>query len=736
MPDTLPSVFSNSTPKNTPNWLDTLNKAQRTAVEAPDGPTLVLAGAGTGKTRVLTSRIAWLLANSKVWPSQIFAVTFTNRAAREMKKRISQLGGEAVEGMPWLGTFHAMGARILRRHAELAGLQSNFTILDTDDQLRLLKQLVRASNIDEKRWPARQLAAHIDGWKNRGLTPDTIPTEDAHLYADGQSIDLYKAYQQRLKTINAADFGDLILEVLEILKNYPNILTSYQKHFRYILVDEYQDTNTAQYLWLRLLARKHHNICCVGDDDQSIYGWRGAQVGNILRFEKDFPDAQIIRLELNYRSTPHILGAASGLIAGNKARLGKTLWTEQGAGEKVSVRSVMDGGQEARLIADYVEAMQRDQHDLNEMAILMRAGFQTREFEDCFLERGIPYRVIGGPRFYERAEIRDANAYFRLIHQPADDLAFERIINLPRRGLGSTTLQTIHKLAQAQNCSLMGASEKLAATEDLTPQARYSLTDFLNMMTQWRHVTKTIPLTEFARQVLDEAGYTTMWQNAKTADAPGRLDNIKELVHSLEPFETLEAYLEHIALVMEAEQSDVASRISLMTIHNAKGLEFDAVFLPGWEEELFPHPRTLNESGLEGLEEERRLAYVALTRARKRAFISFAANRQVYNRWVHTVPSRFIDELPPEHIETDIIIADIPPTPSTIKRYHTQSAASKNSAISVTKSKGDFVSGERIFHQKFGYGHITSIEDDRFTIEFDKAGSKKIMVDFVEKVTT
>lgn len=742
----------------TPPYLAGLNDAQLEAAEALDGPVLVLAGAGTGKTRVLTTRLAHLLTTRRAWPDQILAVTFTNKAAREMKNRIGQLIGGVVEGMTWLGTFHALGAKILRRHAELVGLRSDFTILDTDDQIRLLKQLIAAEGIDEKRWPARQLAAHIDNWKNRGLAPGKVPGGDAHAFADGRGAGLYAAYQARLKILNAADFGDLLLECLRLFQENADVLASYQDRFKYMLVDEYQDTNVAQYLWLRLLAQKHKNICCVGDDDQSIYGWRGAEVDNILRFEKDFPGAKTIRLERNYRSTPHILGAASGLIAANESRLGKTLWTELNEGEKVSVRGAWDGEAEARLIGDDIETLHHQKHHLSEIAILVRASFQMREFEERFIDLGIPYRVVGGPRFYERAEIRDANAYLRLIAQPDDDLAFERIVNKPRRGIGKAALQTLHTLARARRISLMRAARILIETEELKTAARNSLKNFIAMVERWRALLPSLPHTELAEIILDESGYTEMWQNEKSADAPGKLENLKELVRSMEHFENLAGYLEHISLVMEIEQAETNDKLNLMTLHAAKGLEFDTVFLPGWEEGLFPHQRALDESGITGLEEERRLAYVGLTRARKSARISFAANRRIHNLWQSALPSRFIDELPPAHVE--VTANDMAFGGSGTSRFEQDFTASTynspgwrraqtNTRVPGTRPPdldinaeliapgdppaGAYGLGERIFHQKFGYGHIVAIDGNKLAVDFDKAGRKKILDSFVER---
>ncbi|MDP2123594.1 MAG: UvrD-helicase domain-containing protein [Parvibaculum sp.] len=747
-------------------YLEGLNDEQREAVEALEGPVLVLAGAGTGKTRVLTTRLAHLLATRKAWPSQILAVTFTNKAAREMQHRIGALIGGAVEGMQWLGTFHALGAKMLRRHAELAGLRSDFTILDADDQTRLMKQIIVAEGIDEKRWPARQLASLIDGWKNRGLTPDKLPAGEAHAFANGKGGELYAAYQARLKVLNAADFGDLLLEVLRIFQEHPEVLAEWQDRFKYMLVDEYQDTNVAQYLWLRLLAQKHKNICCVGDDDQSIYGWRGAEVDNILRFEKDFPGAKVIRLERNYRSTANILGAASGLIAANEQRLGKTLWTEanDNEGDKIKVASYWDGEEEARAIAEEAEQLQRQEHLLREMAILVRASFQMREFEDRFINLGIPYRVVGGPRFYERAEIRDANAYLRLIAQGDDDLAFERIVNKPRRGLGDVALQTIHRLARAEGISLLRASRMLVTSEELKPAARRALAGFVEMVERWRALVPGMPHTELAEIVLDESGYTEMWQNDKSADAPGKLENLKELIRSMEHHETLAGYLEHISLVMEIEQNDTADKINLMTLHAAKGLEFDTVFLPGWEEGLFPHQRSLDENGLAGLEEERRLAYVGITRAKKRAYISFAANRRIHALWQSSLPSRFIDELPQAHVEvTESAMAgasyqnygqsrfaqdfarDSNYTSPGWRRAKENAEAASRVRPPAYETHADLVAtsdpaaasyntGERVFHQKFGYGEVLSIDGNKLTVDFDKAGRKKVIDSFLERV--
>jgi len=876
-------------------YLQDLNPEQRLAVETLDGPVLVLAGAGTGKTRVLTTRIAHILATGRARPGDILAVTFTNKAAREMKQRVGTMVGQIVEGMPWLGTFHSIGVKILRRHAELIGLKPDFTILDQDDQIRLLKQLLEADNIDEKRWPARVLAGLIDSWKNRGLTPEQVPAGEAASFASGRGKKLYAAYQERLKVLNAADFGDLLLECIRLFREQSEVLRQYQARFRYILVDEYQDTNVAQYLWLRLLgqsagapraaspsprlrgeggersepgegeapsaespphpnplsrSRIHptsaadndrtrvnpssdaseerertesaagslqqpqrvlKNICCVGDDDQSIYGWRGAEVDNILRFEHDFPGARIIRLERNYRSTAHILAAASHLIAHNEGRLGKTLRTEDAPGEKVKVTSCWDSEEEARAIGEEIEQLQRDDgrgnaHPLDEIAILVRASFQMREFEDRFVTLGLPYRVIGGPRFYERQEIRDALAYLRVIHSPTDDLAFERIVNVPKRGLGDATVQLLHDHARRRRVPLTAAAQAVTETDELKPKPRAALRDLLAAFERWRAQNATLPHTQLAEIVLDESGYTEMWQKDRSADAAGRLENLKELIRSMEEFENLAGFLEHIALVMDTEKSE-GEAVSIMTLHSAKGLEFDTVFLPGWEEGLFPHQRTLDDQGRAGLEEERRLAHVGITRARRRVNIYFAANRRMHGLWSSNIPSRFLDELPEADVEVTESKGGFAAYGNTgASRFdemthfgssygtpgwqraqargrfghdgfdddgegysaddasHGRATASSPPRAGegqgggmhaglrgkprrrlpltiegelVAKSTGtvsDFTIGDRVFHQKFGNGNVTAIDGNKLTIQFDKAGEKRVVDSFVERV--
>ena len=724
-------------------YLEGLNESQREAVEAIEGPVLVLAGAGTGKTRVLTTRLAHILMQNRANPGEMLAVTFTNKAAGEMKERVSHLVGRPVEGW-WVGTFHAIGARILRANAELVGLTPKFTILDSDDQIRLIKQLLDVHDIDEKRYPPRAISGIIQRWKDRGFMPDKVPTSDAE-HGDGKVLDLYQDYQARLQTLNATDFGDLLLLCLKLFQENPEVLKQYQRRFRYVLVDEYQDTNIAQYLWLRLLGQEHRNVCCVGDDDQSIYSWRGAEVGNILRFEEDFPGARVVRLERNYRSTPHILAAASGLIKFNEGRLGKTLWTDVNEGEKIRVRGVWDGEAEARLIGEEIEAYQVKGENLRNMAVLVRAGFQTREFEERFITLGVPYRVIGGPRFYERQEIRDAVAYLRVVSQPDDDLAFERVVNTPTRGIGKTSLQVIHVYARAERISLTRAITALSETDELRPQARKSLADIMAMFDRWRMQSATQVPAELCKQILEDSGYIDMWRAKKDPDAPGRLDNLKELVVALEDFETLGAFLEHVSLVMENEERSDTDKVNIMTLHGAKGLEFQTVFLPGWEEGLFPNQRSLDEGGLASLEEERRLAYVGITRARVRAMVSFAANRRVYGQWQSQTPSRFVDELPADHIDmfsesgvyarrdgmlnqTEDPFANVDGIGRSRRRMveATQSPRFKPEG----NSEGLGV-GTRIFHQKFGYGRVLTIDGDKLEIDFEKAGQKRVMASFV-----
>lgn len=725
-----------------PDYLSGLNDPQREAVLSIEGPVLVLAGAGTGKTRVLTTRLAHILQTGKAFPSQILAVTFTNKAAQEMRERVSHLrGGQPVEGW-WLGTFHALAARMLRRHADLAGLTSAFTIIDPDDQIRLLKQLMDNENIDTKKWAPKAMIGIIDRWKDKAYSPEDVSASDAGEAAGGRMPHLYRLYQERLKTVNACDFGDLLLHMIRILRNpqHADVLADYHRRFRYILVDEYQDTNVAQYMWLRLLAKGSGNICCVGDDDQSIYGWRGAEVGNILRFEQDFPGAKIIRLEQNYRSTGHILGAAGGVIAHNEDRLGKTLWSASDEGERVVVRGLWDGPAEARYMGEEIEQLQHKRWRLSQMAVLVRAGFQTREFEERFIQLGLNYKVVGGQRFYERQEIRDALAYLRVVAQPADDLALERIINVPKRGIGDTTIQMLYAVARSKSSNLYAAISQLLETDELKPKTKAALAQVMGDFERWRSLLSTSGHGALASQILDESGYIAMWQADKSPDAPGRIENLKELIAGMGEYETLPAFLEHVALVLERNDQNSDDALSIMTLHGAKGLEFDAVFLPGWEEGLFPSQRSMDENGMKGLEEERRLAYVGLTRARQRAYISYAANRQMYGSWISAIPSRFVDELPAEHIESSSEQGTYNPGRS----QHWDSSGitpvvrSRPAGTSYSRQdrplpKDAYARGVRVFHEKFGKGVVVNVDGHKLDIAFDRGGTKRVMDSFVSR---
>ena len=737
-----------------PLWLGELNEAQKNAVTNLDGPLLVLSGAGTGKTRVLTSRLAQLIATRTANPFNILAVTFTNKAAREMRNRAVDLVGPMAEQIT-LGTFHSVAAQMLRRHAELVGLKSNFTILDSDDQLRLIKQVMEADGLDLKRWPPRMMLSLFSRWKDKGLTPEKITKSEAGDALQGRAKPLFKSYQDRLLALNATDFGDLLLHMLTIFNQNSDILDLYQKKLTHIMVDEYQDTNVAQYLWLRLLSSSHKNLCCVGDDDQSIYGWRGAEVGNILKFEHDFPGAEIVRLEENYRSTGHILAAASKLISNNQGRLGKSLFTTESDGEKIRIAGYWDGSEEARTISSQIESLLKDGQLLSEMAVLVRAGYQTREFEERFIAIGLPYRVVG-TRFYERLEIRDALSYLRLVYQQYDDLAFERIINTPKRGLGEATLQLIYKLSRTQNISLFEAAKKLIMSDDLKPQVNRALSKFIDDITRWHSIHFDMQPDALAEIILEESGYVTMWQTHRSPEAPGRLENIKELVTAIGEFESLSGFLEHISLVMDNDTQSTDGEVTLMTLHAAKGLEFDTVFLPGWEEGIFPSQRTLEENGGAGLEEERRLAYVGITRARRKLFISFAANRRIHGLWQSAIPSRFISELPENHLIEEMArglsIGRIEPVmigPAETRvgkpgygpgwdrmafrtRNSHNTLLDMNNAQVITKEQqSKFTIGDRVFHLKFGMGDVQEIEGDKLDIQFDKAGRKKVIASFV-----
>ncbi|KLE32649.1 ATP-dependent helicase [Aurantiacibacter gangjinensis] len=749
-----------------PEWLAHLNPPQREAVLTTEGPVLMLAGAGTGKTAALTHRLAHIVRERMAWPSEILCVTFTNKAAREMRERVAKLTGGALEGMPWLGTFHSICAKMLRRHAEIVGLQSNFTIIDTDDQLRLLKTLISENDIDEKRWPPRMLAGLIDSWKNRGLNPADLDVVDNESFDNGKGQQMYALYQERLKSLNACDFGDLLLHMLNIFRQHSDVLKSYQQRYKYILVDEYQDTNAVQYLWLRLLAQERKNICVVGDDDQSIYSWRGAEVANILRFEKDFPGAKVVKLEQNYRSTPQILAAASGLIAGNSQRLGKTLWTQLPEGQKVRVIGVWDAPEEARRVGEEIERLEREGLSLEQVAILVRAQYQTREFEDRFIQIGLNYRIIGGFRFYERAEIRDALAYLRVIAQPADDLAFERIYNQPKRGLGQKALQELHRKAVGGGMPFLRAAYHLAHGDELAPRARNAFGNLHDMLQNWSLMAETVTPADLLRTVLEESGYDAMLKADRSAEAAGRADNLVELARAMEEYETLGDFLEHVSLVMDSDRGDTDEKVTIMTMHAAKGLEFDHIFLPGWEEGVFPSQRSLDEGGLASLEEERRLAYVAITRARRKCTIMHAANRRIYGQWTSSIPSRFIEELPDEHIETETTmtggkslwqanwsesedpfahVSTSRPDRSSARGpgwqralatgYDTKQTRVKESTRSAAsfaaKPRTDVEMGARVFHEKFGYGEVIGQEGNKLEIDFEKAGTKRVIDSFV-----
>lgn len=729
----------------TGDHLKGLNEEQRRAVITTDGPLLILAGAGTGKTRVLTTRFAHILLHGLAWPEQILAVTFTNKAAREMRERISHLLGKPVEGL-WLGTFHALCVRMLRRHAPHVGLEHNFTILDADDQIRLLKQIMMAHSVDLKRWPPAQLMHHIQLWKDRALLPNQITEAHDVDFANGQAKNIYEHYQTRLRELNACDFGDLMLHMLTVFKTHPDILTLYQNKFRYILVDEYQDTNTIQYLWLRLLAKRDgssSNIACVGDDDQSIYSWRGADITNILRFEKDFPGATVVRLEKNYRSTPHILGAASGVISHNESRLGKNLHSglKGKVGDHIDVINAPSSDEEARIVAVKIRKLHDEGHDFGEMAILMRAGFLTRAFEEALMRSGLPYQVIGGLRFYERAEIRDSIAYMRALVHPSDDLAFERIINVPKRGIGQVALSRLRQKAHEHSLPLQETVSWNLRNKETKGKAAFALSSLMESFQKARATLQTQGHVVAVEQLLEETGYFDMWRNdQRTVEAAGRLDNIGELLRAIGDFPDLERFLEHIALVMDADtvQNDT-HRVSLMTLHAAKGLEFRTVFLPAWEEGIFPSQRSMDDGGLASLEEERRLAYVGLTRAREKAIILHADSRRIYSNWQESIPSRFIDELPREHVNTHhsyqkkktsfgrnfwlrsdsneaLSSSYIPPS----TRPHSSKG---NTTISI---------GATVKHKRFGTGVVIDSDGERLTVNFENAGQKNMMASFLE----
>jgi len=733
-PDKLPEDLS---------YLQKLNDSQRQAVEHIDGALLVLAGAGTGKTTVLTTRIAHILNQQKAFANNILAVTFTNKAAREMEQRIAGIVGGVSAGL-WLGTFHSICLKIIRRHTELVGLKPYFTIINQDDQVRLVKQILKENHIDDKRFPAKAVVASINSFKDKAITAAKAQNESAAM----ETKKIYEIYQNRLLSLNAVDFGDLLLTCINLLNRNSDILEMYQNRFKYILVDEYQDTNIAQYMWLRLLAEGNSNICCVGDDDQSIYGWRGAEIENILRFEKDFPNATTIRLENNYRSTPEILAVADSLINNNKNRLGKSLKSQIEKGNKVNVVSLWDERAEASFIGNIIEDISlTKRHPMNETAILVRAGFQTRAFEECFISMGISYRVIGGLRFYERMEIRDAIAYIRLSVNPSDDLSFERIINTPKRGIGAATVGKIRIFARENSISMTKAADIMLEQKIFKGKGATALTNLLNSLKLWGAQMVDKPHFEVVDNIIHESGYLEMYRQEKTAEAEGRVENLRELIGALKEFENIEQFLEHVSLVVDGVEVDEENMVNIMTMHGAKGLEFETVFLTGWEEGLFPSQKSMDEKGETGLEEERRLAYVGITRAKRNLFITFVSSRFQYGQYISNLPSRFIDELPQEYIEITNTGTNYgnqrkrrssPPLEGGARgggQYNTPNPLPKGEGTaSVQKSARGFEMSERIFHQKFGYGRIINMSGSHMKIAFEKSGIKTLLEDYIEKV--
>lgn len=754
-------------------WLSELNPEQKQAVTTTEGPLLVLSGAGTGKTKVLTARLAYILANMKANPWNCLVVTFTNRAAREMQNRARNLIGNIADSV-WMGTFHGIAVKILRRHAELVGLKSNFTILGEDDQRRLIKQLLEADGIDDKNYPPQSILDKIQLWKDKGLTADKI--DDS--FRANVVTEVYKKYQARLLELNCVDFGDLLLYTLNILMSDAGVLDDYQTRFKYIMVDEYQDTNVTQYLFLRLICQKYRNLCCVGDDDQSIYSWRGAEIENILRFEKDFPDAKVIRLERNYRSTANILAAASALIRHNRDRLGKTLKVAEnspaarGDNSKIKVISTYSGSEEAAYVADEIENLHRNGTGYSQMAVLVRTAAQTREFEEKFIAEAIPYQVIGGPKFYERAEIRDALAYLRVVLQPADDLALERIINKPARGIGAKTIEKFENEARVNHISMFMAIEKMLKEGALSGKVKTNVSELINNFYQWRQTMNAVSPDDLAAQVLEDSGYMEMLKMDKSAEAEGRIENLKELINVMsdtEQYPTLSDFMEHVSLVMDNDNNIDTDKVMLITLHSAKGLEFDAVFLPGWEEGLFPHQRALDEGGGSALEEERRLAYVAMTRAKQKLYILTALNRRIYGQWQNNLPSRFINELPPANIEICNMAAAYfgaaggyggswAEQHRSSSNWYNRSRQTEENVIrdsdrfSYVRDEDDGWSGSvwrakqkarnaasatpvgsRVFHETFGYGKVLKIEGNKLEIWFDQAGHKKLLKDYVRK---
>lgn len=772
--ESAPRTFNN-TSRLSPgfSWLEMLNPEQKEAVKTTEGPVLVLSGAGTGKTKVLTTRLAYILAEHKANPWNCLVVTFTNRAAREMRDRVQSLIGEVANSV-WLGTFHSVCVKILRSHAEVVGLKSNFTILNEDDQKRVIKRVLEAEGIDDKKYPPQAVLDKISRWKDKGLSIDKVQNE----FKENILTHIYQKYQERLLELNCVDFGDIILYALTILLSNTDILNKYQERFRYIMVDEYQDTNVSQYLLIRLLSQKYRNLCCVGDDDQSIYSWRGAEIENILRFNKDFTDAKIIRLERNYRSTANILAAASNLISNNQGRLGKTLKVAENSpahqcdNSKIKVVSTYNGQEEAQYIVEETENLLRNNYKYSDMAILIRTAAQTREFEEKFIHEAIPYQVIGGLKFYERAEIRDALAYFRVISQPDDDLALERIINRPARGIGAKSVEKFQEVARTHHISMYAAIEKMLAEGTIPGKAKNSLSQLMYNFDEWRRAASALTPDDLAAQILEDSGYFEMLKMDKSVEAPGRIENLKELINSMDDkFASLGEFMEHVSLVMDRDDATDTNKIMLITLHSAKGLEFEVVFLPGWEEGLFPHQRALDEGGSNSLEEERRLAYVAITRARQKLYILMAHNRRVYGQWQNNLPSRFINELPPQNIEicnksssyfgsdneygngsgygrgsygawpkkkkTENVRYDDDDRYSYVSNDEADDSWNGSIYQAKQKAKNQNSScpvGTKVYHQSFGYGKVVAIDGNKLEILFEKAGHKKLMGEYVSKV--
>ena len=738
------------------SYLNSLNNQQKLAVSNTEGPLQVLAGAGSGKTKVLTSRIAYLIQQKKCFGQQILCVTFTNKAASEMRERVLKLVNSKSVAFPWLGTFHSICNKMLRKNAEAVGLKPNFTIIDTLDQIKLIKNILSAENIDIKKNPPKQIAFYIDQWKNKALLPEQVKLKNQEFNLVN-ALKVYKIYQKRLLVMNCVDFGDLILHVVTILKKFEDIKKIYQRNFKYILVDEFQDTNYVQNLWLQLLTSEKKNICVVGDDDQSIYSWRGAEVKNILEFKNNYQNTQTIKLEQNYRSTENILNSATSLISNNEDRLEKNIWSELGDGEKVKIKSYFDGISEATGISDIIEQNLSKKFKLNEISILVRAAFQTREFEERFIKIGLPYRIIGGLKFYERSEIKDALGYLRLINQSSDDISFERIINNPKRSIGDSSIKKIHDFAREKDLSLFDASQEILKENILKPKTIQNLKSFLVNMISWKQKSKDIDHISLLEIVLDESGYSSMLKNERTPEADARLENLKELKSSMKNYSSLNEFLENISLQTAIDEEWDGEKINIMTIHSAKGLEFDAVFLPGWEEGLFPHQKSIDEKGADGIEEERRLAYVAITRAKKELFISFANQRKFYGRqndnydFYSSLQSRFIDEIDDKY--TEISIGDTvedefifdqdfniegkknSPGWNRLKSNFANKNEENIKTISYTENFTDFTVGETVKHEGFGLGKIIHIDGNKLLINFKEQGEKKVIDKFIQKAS-